>query len=147
MARKTTARKKPVAKKRGTKRPDFGTDIALKTAYEAQAVVGRVLFEGFHLSDEQCRLMASAIRDGHELNLAAMELHLTLNEVPIDADLSEKGRRVLLGVYLSALTRVDAYLIPEEITEPRAARKVAIEDTTMQLADDPLSLTETASGR
>lgn len=125
------------------------TDIALWAAYRAQRAVARAMADDQDaecLSFEQCDTMSFLVRKSPKCTDAALLKHLELCGKA--TDLGRIKAECLASQFRTSLLAVDGYLVeiaalmeqPAKVKPP----KIPDDESTLQLVDEPLALSETA---
>lgn len=124
-------------------------DLDLWAAFRAQRAVARAFAndqDADCFSLEQCQAMVLLIAKSRACPGLALLKHLELSG--IKTDLEEPHALFLAEVFRSTFlegrayqTRLDALAAPQG---PHAPPKIPIEETSLELVDEPLALTETA---
>lgn len=126
-------------------------DMPLSSAFRAQRAGARAMgndAEAAHLEFKQCEALAYMVRKNAEVPVAALLKQLEISGMA--CALPEHCTLFLLDIYRATLAAGDRLIAAQIALNEAAAAgdpkppKIPLEDSTLQLVDEPMALTETA---
>lgn len=127
--------------------PPLTDDMAFSGAWKAQLAVGRACFDDKRISYDQGLLLLDLLRGARRteadglVSPSAMGMHLKLQKLPVDEAITLPEWHVLATVFMRALAVLDVHYSSPAPARPLEPRKVPLDETTLELAEEPFEPT------